>query len=164
MALPKELALLLEESDCLKGLRVRGTPPASVLASLLALSPASFRPLEVRAGIPEWDLLRGGLLYAANALDAAHAIFQEDASAEGSYWHGMMHRREGDFSNVEYWMRRAGRPRALDVLPGFDPLRFIRECARADASGREPQDLLDWQRREWEALLLQAWGRVTGSA
>ena len=54
-------------------------------------------------------LLRGGLLYAVDALDAAHAFFQDDPSDLGSYWHGMLHRREGDFDNARYWFRRAGR-------------------------------------------------------
>ncbi len=54
-------------------------------------------------------LVRGGLLYAVDALDAAHAFFQDDPSDLGSYWHGMLHRREGDFDNARYWFRRVGR-------------------------------------------------------
>src|SRR5260221_2990559 len=48
-------------------------------------------------------LVRGGLHYAVDALDAAHVIFQEAHSDLGSYWHGMMHRREGDLGNARYW-------------------------------------------------------------
>src|SRR5471030_1742206 len=59
-------------------------------------------------------LVRGGLFYAIDALDAAHAFFQDAQGDLGSYWHGMMHRREGDFDNARYWFRRAGR------LPIFD--------------------------------------------
>jgi hypothetical protein len=55
------------------------------------------------------ELVRGGLLYALDALSAAHEIFQRDSTALGSYWHGMMHRREGDFGNACYWFRAAGR-------------------------------------------------------
>ena len=54
-------------------------------------------------------LVRGALLNAVDALDDAHRIFQEDPSDLGSYWHGVMHRREGDFDNARYWFRRAGR-------------------------------------------------------
>ena len=61
-------------------------------------------------------LIRGALLNAADALAAAHRIFQDDASDLGSYWHGVMHRREGDFDNARYWFRRAGR------LPIFDKM------------------------------------------
>jgi len=54
-------------------------------------------------------LVRGALFCAVDALDAAHRIFQDDSSDMGSYWHGVMHRREGDFDNARYWFRRAGR-------------------------------------------------------
>jgi len=54
-------------------------------------------------------LVRGALHCAVDALDAAHRIFQDDSSDLGSYWHGVMHRREGDFDNARYWFRRAGR-------------------------------------------------------
>ena len=59
-------------------------------------------------------LVRGALFYAADALDAGHRIFQDAPGDLGSYWHGMMHRREGDFDNARYWFRRAGK------LPNFD--------------------------------------------
>ena len=55
-----------------------------------------------------FPLIRGGLFYVVDALDDGHRIFQEDHSDLGSYWHGMMHRREGDFENARYWFRRAG--------------------------------------------------------
>lgn len=61
-------------------------------------------------------MVRGAVLYALDEIDAAHRIFQEEPSSEGSYWHGMMHRREGDFDNARYWFRRAGR------LPAFNDL------------------------------------------
>ena len=55
-----------------------------------------------------FPLIRGALFYVVDALDDGHRIFQEDHSDLGSYWHGMMHRREGDFENARYWFRRAG--------------------------------------------------------
>ena len=35
-------------------------------------------------------------------------LIQEAKGDLGSYWHGMLHRREGDFDNARYWFRRAG--------------------------------------------------------
>lgn len=117
-------------------------------------------------------LLRGGLLYAADAIHEAHAIFQEAKSDLGSYWHGMMHRREGDFDNARYWFRRAG------VLPFFselhraacehsavmarqlnwDPYLFTGECEQARFGETEGlRSLVELQRAEFEVLFDYCW-------
>lgn len=83
-------------------------------------------------------LVRGGLLYAVDALDAAHAFFQDDPSDLGSYWHGMMHRREGDFDNARYWFRRAGR------LPIFAKLH-VASCEVSATMAKQDN---------WDAYLL----------
>lgn len=49
-----------------------------------------------------------GLWLLHNYLDESHRISQEIQTPTGSYWHGIMHRREPDFSNAKYWFRRAG--------------------------------------------------------
>ena len=41
-------------------------------------------------------------------LERSHKISQNLQSASGSFWHAMMHRREGDFSNSKYWYARCG--------------------------------------------------------
>ena len=85
-----------------------------------------------------FSLVRGGLFYAADALDDAHRIFQDEPGDLGSYWHGMLHRREGDFDNARYWFRRAGR------LPIFDRMH----AAAASLSANMAKQL------SWDAYLL----------
>src|SRR5437870_5363954 len=51
---------------------------------------------------------RAGLYLAFNFLDESHAISQDVHTAEGSYWHAILHRREPDPSNAAYWFRRVG--------------------------------------------------------
>lgn len=79
-------------------------------------------------------LVRGGLLYALDDLDGCHQFFQDAGSDLGSYWHGMMHRREGDFDNARYWFRRAGK------LPFFDELHHEAAQFSADMSSQSSWD------------------------
>lgn len=53
-------------------------------------------------------LLESGLWLLCGELDRSHSISQNIGSAEGSFWHGIMHRREGDFGNSKYWFGRVG--------------------------------------------------------
>ena len=41
-------------------------------------------------------------------LEESHTICQGIDTPEGSLWHAILHRREGDFSNAKYWFRQAG--------------------------------------------------------
>ena len=54
-------------------------------------------------------LQEAGLWLLAGELDLSHNVSQSCDSQEGSFWHGIMHRREGDFGNSKYWFRRVGR-------------------------------------------------------
>ncbi len=92
------------------------------------------------AGDPGFvPLVRAGLFYHCNALDDAHRLVQETPGDVAAYWHGMIHRRERDFENARYWLRRAGeqppfaemQARAADVSPnmgrqmGWDPFLLV---------------------------------------
>jgi hypothetical protein len=72
-----------------------------------------------------------GLWLLHNFLDESHHISQDISSTSGSFWHGIMHRREGDFGNAKYWFQRVGEH------PVYDPLaREAEQNARhANAQG-----------------------------
>src|SRR5690606_9031346 len=57
-----------------------------------------------------------GILLLSDQLDASHTWSQQVETPDGSFWHGIMHRREGDYSNAKYWFRRVGRH------PVYEPL------------------------------------------
>jgi hypothetical protein len=60
-------------------------------------------------------LLAGLWLY-FDWLDQSHTISQKIESPTGSFWHAIMHRREGDFSNSQYWYARCQNHPALPTI------------------------------------------------
>lgn len=100
-----------------------------------------------------------GLWLLHDFLDESHTISQNIATPSGSYWHGIMHRREGDFSNAKYWFDRVGdHPvfASLTMADGsrWDPNQFVDDCHRALRCHDEVQIavLRELQHREWETL------------
>jgi len=114
-----------------------------------------------------------GLYLYFSCREEAHEVAQSDSSAEGSYWHAIVHRQEPDAGNSSYWFHRVGEH---PVFPGlleaaraisaahpdaglkfskaWDPLGFIEICEQArrrPGSGLE-QTALEIQRAEWQLL------------
>ncbi len=118
-----------------------------------------------------------GLWLLHDFLDESHAISQEIETAEGSYWHAIMHRREPDYGNSKYWFRRVGshlifpalQARAKDLIAAedatdsiarelqqakeWDPYRFVDWCEQL-ARGKASQTSLAQHiaQAEWELL------------
>jgi hypothetical protein len=105
---------------------------------------------------------RSGLWLAFGFLDESHVISQGIDTAEGSFWHAIMHRREPDASNSKYWWRRVGEHPVFALLAGeaarlgwksWDPAAFVDECEKERGSGSERETLLrEVQRAEWQRL------------
>jgi hypothetical protein len=80
----------------------------------------STRPAELVAGSverpDEASAMLAGLWLYFDWLDESHAISQRLETPTGSFWHAIMHRREGDFSNSKYWYARCSSHLALQTL------------------------------------------------
>jgi hypothetical protein len=77
-------------------------PASTVKVKLDALfRPGQFSPIQKQ-------LIRALLLLWHDHLDAAHDISQGIETADGSFVHAIMHRREPDYWNAKYWWRRVG--------------------------------------------------------
>ncbi|RMH09730.1 MAG: hypothetical protein D6704_00780 [Nitrospirae bacterium] len=72
---------------------------------------------------PMGRAVQAGLFLRAEGWDEAHHTAQGLSTREGSYWHGIVHRREPDVSNAKYWFRHVG------THPVFDDLwRFVKSA------------------------------------
>lgn len=82
--------------------------PLEQMAGVGAVKQATNREMDraVQAGLWLWH----------DFLHKSHEISQGIDSPEGAWWHGIMHRREGDFGNAKYWFRRVGQHALFDTL------------------------------------------------
>jgi hypothetical protein len=97
--------------------------------------------------------LLAGLWLWHDFLDESHTIAQGLHSATGSFWHAIMHRREGDFSNSKYWYARCREHPAISAIKmGADA--FVDLVARVCRNPNDPQHAAaaEMQRREWQSL------------
>lgn len=110
------------------------------------------------------ELLAGLWLY-VDDLDRAHALAQSDNTPTGSFWHAIIHRREGDFDNARYWYRKAHRHPAMshiDLTGGgagsgtdvarYDPAFFVNRVEKTLGEAGQHPALISEQRKEWKAL------------
>jgi hypothetical protein len=152
-----------------------GSPNRRVLPALEALRPEHL----FEFGKPkDLELARAcvsGLWLYHDFLDESHTISQDLPGVTGSYWHGIMHRREPDASNAKYWFRQVGdhsvyaklRDAAAELAqfvsdpaaaflreqPAWDAFAFVDLCERVRDTGTTTETLCRRvQLREWELL------------
>lgn len=99
-----------------------------------------------------------GLWLLAGELDRSHSLSQKIETIDGSYWHGIMHRREGDYFNAKYWMRRtSGHPvteelqrRAPEYRDAVSFVDYVEKAITRDHSLRAAAERVQWL--EWQLL------------
>jgi len=92
-------------------------------------------------------MLSGLWLY-FDFLDESHTISQSLANPTGSFWHAIMHRREGDFSNAKYWYARCGEHPSLATMAAqsaklVNQMPADKSLLRLVASGWNPDAFVD---------------------
>ena len=121
---------------------------------------------------PVWRKLHGQVFSClAGGLEDAHRIVQDFDTPEARYWHGIVHRREPDYSNAKYWFRQLGHHAVFDdlretatlkdslsqktieyILPSgkWDPFRFVDLCDDCQKGGQSEllTELLIIQQKE----------------
>ena len=144
-------------------------------AALAGLRPEHLLARPVRNREDAQCLLSGLWLW-HDWLDLSHGISQSVHTPSGSFWHAIMHRREGDFSNAKYWYARcrhhpvlhdmaARAPSVLAAAPkiptlhqlidgGWNPDGFVDivEAVHRDADDPLYAAAVKLQQIEWQTL------------
>lgn len=86
-----------------------------------------------------------GICLLHDYLDKSHKICQSVFTLEGSYWHGILHRREGDYYNSKYWFGQVGKH------PVFKPLQ---QTAVEAASKFEQNEFMQFlsEQKKWNPM------------
>ncbi len=160
-----------------------GEPDPAVKERLAALSPDDLcggppaSPVHAEACLC-------GLWLAFGYLSESHAIAQGIETADGSFWHGIVHRREPDYDNSKYWFAKvgehpidgdlaaaakilvAGVPTAPDWMRTGDrwsAARFVDLAASASQPGSPLRALATGlQDAEWQLLFAHCWRAAIG--
>jgi hypothetical protein len=135
------------DADAYSALVVSGDGNAVALPLLRDARPASLLlqpPLKTDAA----SSLLSGLWLWHDFLDESHGISQSIHSATGSYWHAVMHRREGDFGNSKYWYARCkNHPAHARIAAAVEPIlqqsRYATSARLHFRGGWSPEALVD---------------------
>ena len=130
-----------------------------------ALQLATVEAVFAQTPLADRDMAAGciaGVWLVHDFLDESHTISQNIDTPEGAFWHGIMHRREGDFANAKYWFRRVGTHDVYGEISTavsadgslvFDPYSFVDQCQRVlRSSGDSVDHCRHVQQLEWELL------------
>jgi hypothetical protein len=163
-----------------------GTPNDKAFPLLQALSvEQAFLPRPVKdVGMAKCCL--AGLWLYHDYLEESHRISQSVSTSTGSYWHGIMHRREPDSWNSKYWFDRVGQhpvfpdlceaaknlaerdsplpeTRFLLEQKRWDPHRFVDLCEASRTGKSRGENLCrKIQLREWQLLFDYCYRQAVG--
>lgn len=135
-----------------------GPPAAAFTARLAAFA-------QTQSGDAASQALVAGLYAHFDFWDEAHDCVQRADDQGGWYWHAILHRREPDAGNAQYWFRRVERhPVVIEMTrePGYgSPAAFVKLCDRVRGSASaEEQRAKELQLLEWERLFDWCYRRV----
>lgn len=113
-------------------------PARSAIPSWLKQICEEYSPNEKITSVPDATAIKAGLLQIHDELDRSHDFSQDcqgrGLNVAGDYWHGIMHRREPDYSNSKYWFRRVGEHPVFSKL-AHHAVEIMSICPSPDATG-----------------------------
>ncbi|HUB26888.1 MAG TPA: hypothetical protein VL992_15795 [Tepidisphaeraceae bacterium] len=144
---PLTVKIMTANPHAYEALVVAGGTPPLARELLKNVEPGQLLTAPAPSSIATGALLAGLWLW-HDGLEECHSIVQNLPQATGSFWHAIMHRREGDFSNSKYWYARAGNHPALAIIaaqagPIINEMPADRRLLRIVSRGFDPNALVD---------------------
>jgi hypothetical protein len=160
-------------------------PDDDILSELQSVDLASaFEPHQIH-DLQSANACLSGLYLLYDHLDESHDLSQSIPTITGSFWHAIMHRREGDYWNSKYWFRQVGNHPVYPHLLGlaqlisasnntngetyfpqvteWDPLRFVDFVQNATVSRSADEKIAKMiQRVEWQLLFDYSYKKACG--
>lgn len=126
-----------------------GNPDAKEI--LTKVRPQDLLSVPIRS-MDDANACLAGLWLWHDCLDPSHLISQSLPSATGSFWHAILHRREGDFSNSKYWCDRCAKHPVLpvilaQVMPIVGPMPADKTILKLTMNGWNPHAFVDLVQR-----------------
>jgi hypothetical protein len=155
---------------------VRGSGSIEAREALSSISESEVFLPESRKSKDDARSVLAGLWLLHDWLEESHHLSQSLHSSTGSFWHAILHRREGDFSNSKYWYAKVGGHPVMDVIAnqasplihqypadksllrviatGWNPSAFVDFIQSVDSDEKDARRPLavSLQRLEWSAL------------
>ena len=168
MAIPDDIKALFPQKT-LPALGPERRPDAFSLSHCQKILDATFHTSDFNERTQQ--LIRSAALLWHDHLDESHTLSQEIHDADGSFLHGLMHRREPDYPNAKYWLTRTGQhdafqtintrsaevfkhsPLAQLALQEWNPHDVIDAVSQAAPDSCEYWTLQEIQRIEFEVLI-----------
>jgi hypothetical protein len=144
---PLSQKIAAANAEAYAALVVDGPTPSLATELLAGVKPEQL-VLETARPHARASAMLAGLWLWHDGLEESHAISQSLHDSTGSFWHAIMHRREGDFSNSKYWYAKVGSHPVYKTLASqtgaiVNPLPADMALLRIVSDGWNPNALVD---------------------